>query len=90
MFTLNPPLTANNQRAYRPFLHLPFQGDGRDPLQQLLPQLVKHRLVELQPGSAVQVQEGQGRLQRGQQDPIFCLPTQTGEQVWSASDSRGC
>lgn len=47
--------------------------NGGNSLHQLVSQLVKHRLVELQPRSSMEVEEGQSGLQRWQQDAILYL-----------------
>ena len=67
-FSVFPDSTRQRDKgaAHTPFLDLSFRGDGRDPLQKLLPELVKHGLVKLQPGGAVEVQKGQGGLEGGQ------------------------
>lgn len=55
-----------------PVLIFAFSNES-DSLHQLIPELVKHRLMKLQPRSAVKIEERKRRLQRRQQYTILRL-----------------
>lgn len=60
-----------------PVLVFAFSDEG-DSLHQLLPELVEHRLMKLQPRSAVKIEERERGLQRRQQDAVLHLHITTG------------
>ena len=62
--------------------------NGGNSLHQLISQLIKDRLVKLQARGAMEVQEGQSRLESWQQDSIFCLQpdTQGTKTEWGLVD----